>query len=70
MDNRRKCINCNNCNYWEENDNGENPLGDCHRYALRPKWSDLDEIGDKIRAEWPQTDPDDWCGEFQAKSTT
>ena len=68
-------IACINCKHWLRYDEsrsvkGEKPLGECHRYALRPKWYDPNEDSEIIRVDWPLTYPSEWCGEFKSKGTT
>src|SRR6185369_8269380 len=50
-------------------------VGSCKRYAPRHILADVERQGaldgcDMAHAYWPQTDADDWCGEWQALSLT
>ena len=58
---------CAECRFWEdmrENLVDGGRVGQCRRFAPRPV------IGDSVSiipgCVWLETDPDDWCGEFQA----
>lgn len=57
---------CETCRWWASNaDPDDEPLDQCRKHAPRPhNWED------KSWAEWPQTLPDDWCGEHQPKEPT
>lgn len=53
---------CENCLHWVARfDHGGPPEGECRRHAPRP----VSKPGrDTVRAAWPRTDPEAWCGEF------
>ncbi len=58
---------CERCRFWEEFQDSDG-WGHCHRYAPRPVVDPLrrDEEGHAYMvAYWPETDADEWCGEFQ-----
>ena len=61
---------CETCRWWALSvESYDEPANQCHRYAPRPTvW----EQGRMFPgwAEWPQTLPDDWCGEHQPKEPT
>ena len=54
----RAIVFCHQCRYWEQL--GE--MGLCRRRAPRavPTFGGDD---DEMRARWPETDHNDWCGE-------
>lgn len=61
---------CKDCKYWfmSETNGG---FGRCHRYAPRP-WvcsskADEDEWEEFRYAKWPDTNAENWCGEFESK---
>ena len=59
---------CKDCKWWWIYEDSEPALlGECRRYALGPKWDDPEDNCDILRPYWPQTNPNDWCGEFKAK---
>lgn len=55
-------IRCERCRYWEELKHASTE-GECHRYAPPPRLTELEK--DKWILEWPGTDHDEWCGEFE-----
>ena len=58
---------CEFCLYWDkfhEGDGGE-ALGECRRYAPRPKITSEPEIEGKENVEWPITRENEFCGEFK-----
>ena len=60
---------CDQCRWWKAIDDGDEvTCGTCHRNAPRPKYRpDTDEGYQQFNADWPWTNPSDWCGEFAAK---
>lgn len=67
---------CRACDFWVQMGSGQPVSGRCHRHppriidaayernvAERPDDSDLDHI--EIATQFPITDADDFCGEFQ-----
>ncbi len=64
---------CPDCCWWEPdgmheqpNDEGELPVGFCHRYPPHSTGSLLQEDGQD--EDWPLTTLEDWCGEFTRAS--
>lgn len=56
---------CANCLYWDRNDPEFNDdLGRCLRRAPLPLASPANREPEGRFAVWPQTDCDDWCGEW------
>lgn len=54
---------CNTCDYWV-NYQGNDDLGECHRYA--PRNSDREYMmGALCEIDWPLTKDDDFCGEYK-----
>ena len=55
--------NCNNCAFWRDRQ--------CHRHApiaLTRSWVDWSGI---LRTNiWPETEPNDYCGDFELKDAT
>lgn len=51
---------CDTCGQWRK---GHSGLGDCRRYAPR----ELDR-NNAAWAIWPQTFPEQWCGEWRPKN--
>jgi hypothetical protein len=55
---------CQTCRHWAPLDNTRElaTFGECHRHAPGP--------GDPRGGEavWPQTDKDDWCGEYDRRA--
>ncbi len=53
---------CHNCDFFDE------PIGECHRFAPRPKertkteWNAINE--DNAAAFWPSVDRTNWCGDY------
>jgi len=69
---------CKDCKFWEGfiDDDEKESLGQCRKHApklrallLSDSIKDNDDDGESIGREgiWPDTTPDDWCGEFQQK---
>ena len=58
---------CNVCRYWQK---WAKPGGECRRNAPKAAILSSEMLeGDSERwCFWPGTDPDDWCGEWEAKS--
>jgi len=58
---------CDRCRWWDRMD--EDPIGLCRRYAARPavfvQGSTDPQPG--LIAWWPQTEEDDFCGEFRPR---
>ncbi len=49
---------CATCAYWDD------ATGDCHRLAPLPVWvENFPNEGNTHQVIWPETEPDDWCGE-------
>jgi hypothetical protein len=64
---------CSGCRFWLNWDSENSNLGECHRYP--PRMATVHRVGVEgsttatVRPEdggWPQTAPDDWCGEYQS----
>jgi hypothetical protein len=56
---------CALCQFWHEMVGDE--TGQCRRYAPRPAmFAALPNTGGEgeVEAVWPQTNAEDWCGEF------
>ena len=51
---------CSSCKFWKQFEGGEN--GECRRHSPRPKSNREITV-----TEWPETVPDDWCGDYQQK---
>lgn len=52
---------CDECRFWAVNE-ACNEEGICRRYAARPLiGTDLLDLS----VSWPETQADDWCGEFE-----
>ena len=55
---------CKDCKWWLETNNKDR--GFCHRNAPIPHcYDDYEDIGQM--ACWPQSEIDDYCGEFEPK---
>ncbi len=50
---------CDNCKFWHRL---TDDFGDCHRNA--PVVTSNKPKDSRLFAMWPETDSDDWCGEF------
>ena len=58
-------MNCETCRFWKligQRESGHYSVGKCRRHAPRPM--EQGEPRDQ-GAWWPDTDSDDWCGEWQ-----
>ena len=51
---------CQQCRWWRVLSRLENTTGRCVRHAPRPV------IGNSPHTQWPKTDMQDFCGEFDA----
>ena len=51
---------CKDCRFWDRPAGAPTAKGLCRRYAPRPG----------SRVPWPETDQNDWCGEWQTKEDT
>lgn len=52
---------CDACRFWQEETEGE--YGLCRR--LSPRWHPMDGRSESFDAHWPETRPEDWCGEYE-----
>lgn len=55
---------CKDCHFWERNDEEGN--GCCCRFPPVPILHTDEKCA---RAVWPETEPEDWCGEFSPSSS-
>ncbi len=54
---------CGRCRFWKQNSDTAS-RGACHRYAPRAEiLPDFEEV--QTPPTWPETGPENWCGEFQ-----
>lgn len=59
---------CETCRFWVHLEPLEEQAGKCRRRAPQPGLIDLDNgLPGLLRADWPKTVNDDWCGEWRAK---
>ena len=71
---------CKDCKFWDDSKGDTyNDAGYCRRESPKLTWSMValpntqfmaDAIANEFEtaAIWPETDPTDWCGEFQQKT--
>lgn len=60
---------CEDCKFWEA-PKGAHKLGSCHRYPptlISDTQGGVDNIFSDIWTGYPNTDSDEWCGEFEPK---
>ena len=63
--NNKKCLNCKY--YFYATEKSELYLSECHRHS--PFKGVISYYGrDRTITEWPDVQPDDWCGEFELNS--
>lgn len=53
--------NCINCKFWDGHEGDHGPQN-CLRFPPQVFAS-----GEHHNCTWPDTDPDDWCGEWQTR---
>lgn len=58
---------CCECRFWKSHETAteSSDAGECRRYAPRPHFPSEE----REQLEWPTTDHDDWCGEWQDKDS-
>lgn len=58
---------CENCRFFIplRLEGREAEMGECRRYPPGVRYYDIGAAGP--HKEWPRSNPDDWCGEFQEK---
>jgi hypothetical protein len=54
---------CSSCEYWLRHPSPKRKgEGECRRHAPQP-------VGSDVNAKWPRILGDEWCGEYQPRST-
>ena len=57
---------CGNCRFWRYNRSGTTePLGGSECLRFQPVHRTKDGHTSRVSAQWPVTNPSDWCGEHQ-----
>lgn len=59
---------CRDCVFWEPPTDGGGGEGECRFFAPAPVASSGGRPKKPLRAAWPATAADEWCGEWRSRS--